>query len=144
MDRRRTTSFHLHVVSAGNFQRNSSAVSECQEELSNTIILLSTTRRKPTFEPHETLTLQPQYSEGDNAPFHTYAYDRKRTWSLYFLARQQFTVSKIAEYTIERRDRLGRYGQDNNTTTTTNTIKPYLREHDHSLSITHRRVETNL
>ncbi|OJD24523.1 hypothetical protein ACJ73_04119 [Blastomyces percursus] len=35
---RRTTSSHLHVVSAGNSQRNSMAVSECQEELNNTII----------------------------------------------------------------------------------------------------------
>jgi hypothetical protein len=35
----RTTSSHLHVVSAGNYQGNSSAVFECQEELSNTIIL---------------------------------------------------------------------------------------------------------
>lgn len=66
----------------------------------------ASTRRKPTFEPHETPTLQPQYSEGDDAPFRMYAYDRERTWSLYFLARQQFTVSKIAEYTMERRDRL--------------------------------------
>ncbi|KAH9208891.1 hypothetical protein DL95DRAFT_467277 [Leptodontidium sp. 2 PMI_412] len=50
-------SSHLHVVSAGNSQRNSSAVSECQEELSNTIILPvnnASTCRKPNFEPHET------------------------------------------------------------------------------------------
>lgn len=35
----RTTSSHLHVVSAGNSQRNSRAVSECQEELNNAVIL---------------------------------------------------------------------------------------------------------
>ncbi|KAF2179156.1 hypothetical protein K469DRAFT_323144 [Zopfia rhizophila CBS 207.26] len=38
----RTTSSHLHVVSAGNSQRNNSAVSECQEEL-------KTTRLSPPF-----------------------------------------------------------------------------------------------
>jgi len=36
---RRTTSSHLHVVSAGNSQRNSRAVSKCQEELNNAVIL---------------------------------------------------------------------------------------------------------
>jgi hypothetical protein len=57
----RTTSSHLHVVSAGNSQRNSSAVSECQEELSNTIILLSTTRRRVENQPSN-LTKHQHYS----------------------------------------------------------------------------------
>ena len=35
---RRTTSSHIHVVSAGNSQRNSRALSECQEELNNAVI----------------------------------------------------------------------------------------------------------
>jgi hypothetical protein len=34
-----------------------------------------------------------------------YAYDRKQNWVLHFLAQQEFTVSEIDEYTIERRDR---------------------------------------
>jgi hypothetical protein len=42
---RRTTCSDLHVVSAGNSQRNSRAVSECQEELNNVVILSWTTRR---------------------------------------------------------------------------------------------------
>jgi hypothetical protein len=45
------------VVSAGNSQRNSLAVSECQEELNDAIIPLSTTRRRAenrASEPHET------------------------------------------------------------------------------------------
>ncbi|KAL2788483.1 hypothetical protein BJX66DRAFT_308640 [Aspergillus keveii] len=47
----RATSSHLHVVPAGNSQRNSLAVSECQEELNNAIFPLfhdAPTRRKPS------------------------------------------------------------------------------------------------
>ncbi|KAK5401669.1 hypothetical protein LTR06_011033 [Exophiala xenobiotica] len=74
---RRTTSSHLHVVSAGNSQRNSPAASECQEELNNAVILSRTTRRSPENHPLH-LTKHPTYSpstrEGSGAPF-MYAHD---------------------------------------------------------------------
>ena len=92
---RRTISSHFRAVRAGNSQRNSTAVSECQEELSNSIILLSTTRRRveiQTSKPHETTNITAPVSEGGGAPS-IYAHDRKRTLSLHFLARQLFTVS---------------------------------------------------
>jgi hypothetical protein len=100
-------SLHLHVVSAENSQRNSSAVSECREEVNNAIILClqqldAPKINLPNLTEHQ--TIQAQYLvEGSDAPF-IYAYDRKRTWVLYFLARQQFTVSEIKEYAIETRN----------------------------------------
>jgi hypothetical protein len=38
-------------------------------------------------------------------PLFTYAHDRRQTWVLCFLARQQFTVSEVEKYTIENRNR---------------------------------------
>lgn len=58
---------------------------------------------------------QPQLREGSCGPF-IYAQDRKRTWVLHFLARQQFTVSEIEEYAMERRRRREGSGQNNYTT----------------------------
>jgi hypothetical protein len=69
----RTTSSHLHVVSAGNSQRNSPAVSECQEELNNAVILSRTTRPSPETSPsapHETPNIQYQYTGREWRPFH--------------------------------------------------------------------------
>ncbi|KAJ5993146.1 hypothetical protein N7451_008870 [Penicillium sp. IBT 35674x] len=69
----RATSSHLHVVPAGNSQRNSLAVSECQEELNNTIFPLVTMRRSAesrVSEPHETPNITEQYHRGSRAPSH--------------------------------------------------------------------------
>ena len=86
-------------MSAGNAQRNSLAVFECQEELNNAIIPLSTTRRRADAPKiglrtsRNTETLQPQYDKGSCAPF-AYAHDGKRTWMPGFPARQEFTASR--------------------------------------------------
>jgi hypothetical protein len=60
-------------VSAGNSQRNSPAVSECQEELNNAVILSRTTRPSPETSPsapHETPNIQYQYTGREWRPFH--------------------------------------------------------------------------
>jgi hypothetical protein len=43
-----------------------------------------------------------------------YAHEGKWTWVLHFPARQQFTVSEIDKYAMERRNRREEEGQNNN------------------------------
>ena len=51
-------------------------------------------RRNTTSEPHETPHTAP-VSEKEWCPFHVRPRDRKWTWWLHFLARQQFTVLRL-------------------------------------------------
>ena len=130
---RRTTSSHLHVVSAGNSQRNSFSVSECQEELNNAIIPLSTTRptsRKPSLRTsRNTKHYSPSTVEGVAPLSHT---PHDGEWSLSHSicpARQRFTVLRLTRtrssqdgdgWTIHCSTN-GRHNDDNITTTTTTT-----------------------
>ena len=72
--RGRTTSSHLHVVSAGNSQRNSSTVSECQEELNNAIVPLPMTCRRakprPSSLPKHSTYSTATVCEWERRPFH--------------------------------------------------------------------------
>jgi hypothetical protein len=76
-----TTSSHLHVVSAGNSQRNSPAVSECREELKTRLSFINdaSTRQNQPLNLTKHHTSQPQYARGSCAPF-GYAHDGQRTW----------------------------------------------------------------
>ncbi|PYH90013.1 hypothetical protein BO71DRAFT_92892 [Aspergillus ellipticus CBS 707.79] len=79
----RATSSHLHVVSAGNSQRNSLAVSECQEELNNAIFPLFTPRWRAenrVSEPYETPNITEPVQRGSRAPSHVRPYDG--SWTL--------------------------------------------------------------
>ncbi|KAG5304777.1 hypothetical protein I7I50_04978 [Histoplasma capsulatum G186AR] len=87
---RRTTSSHLHVVSAGNSQKNSMAVSECQEELNNVTSTIhnASKRRKTISELQENQTYSSS-TERKSCPLSRTPYDRKRTWEFHFPARQR-------------------------------------------------------
>jgi hypothetical protein len=103
------------------YDRNNTATNSSEHIFTNTIILCQQRPNAPTRRRAENQsssltkhqTSQPQYMRGSCAPF-IYAYDRKRTWVLHFLARQQFTVSEIEEYAMERRNIRDGYGQKNN------------------------------
>lgn len=92
---RRATSSHLHVVPAGNSQRNSLAVSECQEELNNAIFPFSRRAVAPKTEsPNLTKhqTSQNQYRE-EVVPPHAYAPTTENgTCHSICPARQRFTA----------------------------------------------------
>jgi hypothetical protein len=74
----RATSSHLHVVPTRNSQRNSLAVSECQEELNNAISPLFTTRSRAenrVSEPHETPNIIEPVQRGSRGPSDVRLYD---------------------------------------------------------------------
>ena len=140
------------MVSAGNSQRNSPAVSECQEELNNAIILSSTTRRsrrKPPSAPHETPNIQPQYAGREWRPFHVRP--RWRTdLVLHFPARPQFTVSELKN--TRRRGGVNKRHMINTTSlrspTSQNTShhaqhRTHLQTHPSPPSTTRRHVENH-
>ncbi|OKP14122.1 hypothetical protein PENSUB_177 [Penicillium subrubescens] len=126
---------HLHVVSAGNSQRNSLAVFECQEELNNAIFPPfhdAPTRRKPSLrtsrntKPHRTSTREEVVTP------HTYAPTTENgTCHSIYPARQLFTVPDLEDYAMQTRK--GRPGVITQHSHNNHRQRTYAREDDHTL-----------
>ena len=140
------------MVSAGNSQRNSRAVSECQEELNNAVILSSTTRRSPENHPlHLTKhpTSQSQYAGREWRPFHVRP--RRRTdWSLVLLPDRSLRCQSVKN--TRRRGGVNKRHITNTTSlrppTSQNTShhpqhRTHLQTHPSPPSTTRRRVENH-